>query len=221
MLWHLWLICYPLLQIPLRWIPPVILSPRTATELSLLVTKGIWLRTAGYENLWDLFYQHITEEDPVEAWWMQRSPSLSIFSSLLQCTTDIHTFLPTLWSQNFIFSMSLAKVKSSFIPPLCINHLPIPNSSCSLAFSLYLPLCLPHPSLSLCLLTQKPKNTVGLPLSIPLSLSLSRVLEDLSKPRGRKSTFLPHQLSKPGVEKAQLEALWLQMLRANANVPFA
>lgn len=53
------------------------------------------------------------------------------------------------------------------------------------------------------------------------SLSFSWVLEDLSKPGGRKSTFLPHQLAKPGVEKAQLKALLLLMLTANANVPFA
>lgn len=69
---------------------------------------------------------------------------------------------------------------------------------------------------------------VSLPISLSLrgvclyvSLSLSRVLEDLSNPRGRKSIFLPHQLSEPGVEKAQLKAPLLLMLTANANVPFA
>lgn len=50
---------------------------------------------------------------------------------------------------------------------------------------------------------------------------LSWVLEDLSKLRGRKSTFLPHQPAKPGVEKEQLKAPLLLMLTANANAPFA
>lgn len=36
--------------------------------------------------------------------------------------------------------------------------------------------------------------------SPPPSLSLCWVLEDLSELRGRKSTFLPHQLAKPDVE---------------------
>lgn len=47
------------------------------------------------------------------------------------------------------------------------------------------------------------------------------VLEDLSKPRGRKSTFLPHQLAKPNVEKAWLKALLLLMLTAIGKAPFA
>lgn len=45
------------------------------------------------------------------------------------------------------------------------------------------------------------------------------VLEDLSKPRGRKSTFLPHQLAKPNVEKARLKALLLLMLTAMVMLP--
>lgn len=49
----------------------------------------------------------------------------------------------------------------------------------------------------------------------------SWVLEDLSKPRGRKSTFLPHQLAKPNVEKARLKAIPLLMLTAIGNTPFA
>lgn len=57
----------------------------------------------------------------------------------------------------------------------------------------------------------------------PLSLStpLSWVLEDPFKPRGRKSTFLPHQLAKPNVEKAQLKAIPLLMLTAVGYTPFA
>lgn len=49
----------------------------------------------------------------------------------------------------------------------------------------------------------------------------SWVLEDPSKPRGRKSTFLPHQLAKPNVEKAQLKAIPLLMLTAIGKTPFA
>lgn len=55
----------------------------------------------------------------------------------------------------------------------------------------------------------------------PRTRPSSWVLEDLSKPRGRKSTFLPHQLAKPNVENAELQAAPLLMLTAIGNTPFA
>lgn len=58
------------------------------------------------------------------------------------------------------------------------------------------------------------------PLQRPIP-SPNWVLEDLSKPRGRKSTFLPHQLAKPNVEKVRLKALLLLMLTAIGKAPFA
>lgn len=119
--------------------------------------------------------------------------------------------------------------------PHCINHPSIPNSSRLLAFlfispSVYLTpiLCLSL-SLFLSLIHRHTRthnaliqiHTFSLAPSPPPSFSLSWVLEDLSKPRGRKSTFQPHQLAKPDVEKAQLKALLLLMLTANGNAPFA
>lgn len=109
--------------------------------------------------------------------------------------------------------------RPSSLPPPCINHPSIPNSSCLLAFSLSISLrvYLIPPSFP----PHTQKHTFYFSLSLPLSSSLSRVLEDLSKPGGRKSTFLPHQLAKPSVVKEQLKALEPPMLTANANVPFA
>lgn len=112
------------------------------------------------------------------------------------------------------------------LPPHGINHPSIPNSSCLLAFlfisvSVYLtPLFLCRPSFSLFPSHTHTQNTLF--LSYPFCPPpLSWVLEDLSKLRGRKSTFLPHQPAKPGVEKEQLKAPLLLMLTANANAPFA
>lgn len=92
----------------------------------------------------------------------------------------------------------------------------------SLSPSLFIstPLFLCRPSFSLFPSHTHTQNTLF--LSYPFCPPpLSWVLEDLSKLRGRKSTFLPHQPAKPGVEKEQLKAPLLLMLTANANAPFA
>lgn len=127
-------------------------------------------------------------------------------------------------------SLSMSNPPPSLIP-LRISNPSIPNSAPILCFHLYLPSCLSHTVLSLSF-PRPPTHThthAHMEIFLPLSLLLlqpqprppSWVLEDLAKPRGRKSTFLPHQLAKPNVEKAQLKAIPLLMLTAIGNTPFA
>lgn len=130
--------------------------------------------------------------------------------------------------------------KSNPHPPLiphCINPPSVPNSSCLLAphfisLSVYrttLPLSLSPLSLSPSLshthmheqIRASPLAAASPPPSLSVSRSVSWVLEDLSKPRGRKSAFLPHQLAKPDVERAQLRAPLPLMLTANGDAPTA